>query len=343
MALSGGRPPYTGDIAVSSSASPYVLVYAWTSTGFGTKYTDPATLPTTPISIGKSVVFHPQKHTIIIGSTTSPYISAYPWTTGTGFGTKFADPSTAPVALTTGRGVAFDPLGAYVFVLGQGAYPYSYYAWSQSTGFGSTRYLSPYTVTDDTYELTWNPTGTVIGWPSSTGTGGSYYSWSGSATTGAIDTGLVAGKTLAWSADNAYVALGYSSSPYVNVYPWNDSTGQGTAVSNPATLPPGEVNSLSFNNYTRDLACAHNSSPYISVYSFSGGFGTKYSDPSTLPTGTGNGIRWSPDGTLLAIAHATSPYISVYPWTQGLGFGAKYSNPGTLPTGTCYAVDFLPL
>ena len=43
-----------------------------------------------------------------------------------------------------------------------------------------------------------------------------------------------------------------------------------------------------------DLAVAHYTSPYISVYPWSSGFGTKYSDPSTLPTGSGRGVAFSP-------------------------------------------------
>jgi hypothetical protein len=39
--------------------------------------------------------------------------------------------------------------------------------------------------------------------------------------------------------------------------------------------------------YEGDIAVAHFTSPYISVYPWSSGFGTKYANPSTLPTGSG--------------------------------------------------------
>ena len=94
--------------------------------------------------------------------------------------------------------------------------------------------------------------------------------------------------------------------------------------------------------YSGNIALAHNSSPYISVYSWDSlGFGSKYSNPSSSVAGNGNAVAFSPDGTAIAIAHNTSPYISVYEWTSS-GFGSKYSNPSTLPSGSGYSVAFSP-
>ena len=88
----------------------------------------------------------------------------------------------------------------------------------------------------------------------------------------------------------------------------------------------------------KTLAVAHNSSPYITAYPWSGsGFGTKYANPSTLPTGTGNGVAFSPDNSAIAVAHLASPFITAYPWSSS-GFGTKYANPSTLPTGNGYGV-----
>ena len=47
-------PPYAGTIAVAHGTSPYITAYPWSSSGFGTKYSDPSTLPT---GIGFSVAF----------------------------------------------------------------------------------------------------------------------------------------------------------------------------------------------------------------------------------------------------------------------------------------------
>jgi hypothetical protein len=88
------------------------------------------------------------------------------------------------------------------------------------------------------------------------------------------------------------------------------------------------------------LAVAHSTTPYISVYPWSGsGFGTKFANPATLPTGTGFGVAFTAAGDAIAVAHDNSPFISVYPWS-GSGFGTKFANPATLPTGTGNDVAF---
>jgi hypothetical protein len=89
-----------------------------------------------------------------------------------------------------------------------------------------------------------------------------------------------------------------------------------------------------------DIAVAHATSPYISVYPWSSGFGTKYANPATLPAGTGYAVTFSPDGANIAVAHISSPFISVYPWSSG--FGTKYADPATLPTGGGVGVAFNP-
>ena len=81
------------DIAVAHNATPFVTAYPWSSsTGFGTKYTNPATLPT---NTSPGVAFSPAGDAIAVAHYTSPYVSAYPWSSS-GFGTKYADPATLP-------------------------------------------------------------------------------------------------------------------------------------------------------------------------------------------------------------------------------------------------------
>ena len=88
-------------IAVSSTGTPFVSAYPWSGSGFGTKFADPATLPT---GFGRGVAFNPTGNAIAVAHDTSPFVSSYPWS-GSGFGTKFADPATLPTG--TGLGVAF--------------------------------------------------------------------------------------------------------------------------------------------------------------------------------------------------------------------------------------------
>ena len=93
----------TGQVAVAHDSSPRVSAYTWTTSGgFGTKYSNPVTLPT---GNGESVRFNATGTCVAVGHATSPYISVYPWSTASGFGTKFSNPSTAMGA--TVQAVAF--------------------------------------------------------------------------------------------------------------------------------------------------------------------------------------------------------------------------------------------
>ena len=94
------------------------------------------------------------------------------------------------------------------------------------------------------------------------------------------------------------------------------------------------------------IAVAHNSTPRITAYPWSGsGFGTKFANPGTLPPNVPGrpawGVAFSPSGDAIAVAHDLSPFITAYPWS-GSGFGTKFANPGTLPTGDGFGVAFSP-
>jgi hypothetical protein len=94
--------PSGNAIAVAHGSSPFITAYPWSGSGFGTKFADPATLPT---GTGNGVTFSPTGDAIVVAHNASPFVTAYPWS-GSGFGTKFADPATLPAG-TIGYGVAF--------------------------------------------------------------------------------------------------------------------------------------------------------------------------------------------------------------------------------------------
>ena len=136
--LSGGEamaalPAY--QIAIAHDASPFVSAYPWTGAGFGTKFTNPGTLPT---GTGRGVAFSPAGTEIAIAHSTSPYVSAYPWS-GSGFGTKFSDPGTLPTGI--GQGVAFSPAGTEIAIAHDASPFVSAYPWT-GAGFG-TKFTNP--------------------------------------------------------------------------------------------------------------------------------------------------------------------------------------------------------
>ena len=101
MAASSGALKQPKSIAVGHFASPFVTAYPWSSSGFGTKFSNPATLPSDD---GYGVAFSPDGSALAVSHPLSPRITTYPWS-ASGFGTKFSNPATLPAS--TGRGIAF--------------------------------------------------------------------------------------------------------------------------------------------------------------------------------------------------------------------------------------------
>lgn len=126
----------------SSALSPYIEVYAFTTT-FGSKFANPATTPSVQT---RSVKFSPTGESLIVGMNGAPLIAGYPWSDSTGFGTKFANPGTA-VTGTPLLGQAVDTFrlsdGTLVVAVGTNATPYlNAYQYTDAGGFG-TKYTAP--------------------------------------------------------------------------------------------------------------------------------------------------------------------------------------------------------
>jgi hypothetical protein len=99
----------------TGSASPYVHGYAWSnSTGFGTKFSNPASL-TGSGSYGLSL--DPNNTNIAIGVDADPRLAAYPWSNTTVFGTRYSDPS-GTTGLGSGVTFVFGQLGQPVVLRG---------------------------------------------------------------------------------------------------------------------------------------------------------------------------------------------------------------------------------
>ena len=86
-----------GAISTTSSTSPKILAYAWSS-GFGTKYADPATFGSTS---GENAYFTPDGNAVI-QSNSGGTPNAWVWNSG--FGAKYPDPATT----ITGSGYGLD-------------------------------------------------------------------------------------------------------------------------------------------------------------------------------------------------------------------------------------------
>jgi hypothetical protein len=302
----------TTDIAVTSFNTPYIHAWAWNyDSGFGSKYADPATLPT---GTARGVDFFgngsTQVYDIAVSYFGSPYVSVYPWTTGVGFGSKYANPATLPGSgFTTAEGVNFRYTagGSQIAVANEGASPFVFvYPWTTGVGFGS-KYADPATLptgatevafAEDVIAVSHTTSPYVSVYPFSTAGGfGSKYANPGTLPTGAAN-------DVSWYNLSAEaIAVAHDNSPYVSVYPFLTATGFGTKYSNPSTLPTGNGQSVDFTAGvaagSRSLAVGHANSPYVSVYPFSlpsfVGIGTKSADFTTLPPDTVKNVKFSPN------------------------------------------------
>ena len=277
-------------IAVAHGTTPFITAYPWLSSGFGTKYTNPATLPA---ASGNGVAFSPAGGAIAVAHDSSPFVTAYPWS-GSGFGTKFTNPATLPAGI--GRGVAFSPAGNAIAVAHNTSPFVSAYPWSGS-GFG-TKFADPATTpTSTSYGVAFSPAGDAIAVAHDNGAYVTAYPWSGAGFgtkyTNPATTPTNLAYSVAFSPAGNAIAVSHASSPFITAYPWS-SSGFGTKYTNPATLPSNAGFGVAFSPAGDAIAVSHAVTPFITAYSWSAsGFGTKYADPATLPTGSGNGVAFS--------------------------------------------------
>jgi len=317
----------------TNSTSPVITTYPWTSSGYGAKYADPATLPN---GFGLKVKFNASSTNIAAAggtSATSPYVFVYPWSDA-GYGTKYADAASPPGSATS---VGWNPAGT-AFAVGISATPYVN-AWIWSAGF-STKYSNPATALPGLAPLgmNWSPDGTYFGitYPSGSPTA-SVYSWTagsgfGTKVANPATAAGVNGQDVRWSpAGTDIIITTNTTSPWVNAYPW--SAGFGSKYAAPAVTPPGApIGNFGWHPTGTVVAFPANATT-SSVYAWSAGFGTKYADPATaITTGSSRGgANFSLSGTEIAYGLTATPYTAAYAWSSG--FGTKYSNPATLPAG----------
>jgi hypothetical protein len=329
------------DIAVAHGTTPFVTAYP-RSAGFGSKYTNPWTLPA---STGWAVDFSSNWQYLAVWHDTQPLISIYPRTIWTGFGTKYSNPwTTAPWTWT--RWMTFSRSGNDVFSGGFGS-PYMKVYPRTSSWFGTPYADAANLPTGNRFPhrpsfWAWD-TDIIIafngwGWaaemrayPRTTGTGfGTKYTDAATLwwTDCLVATFSPSGNDMVWW---------WNTATNLRAYPW--SPGFGTAYTNP-TATSGSISNAKFSTNGNDLFLTSSASPFVHAYPRSAWFGTKYSNPWTLPAGWATWLAYSATNDV-AVAHVNSPFVSVYP--RSAGFGTKYSDPWTAVAGDALSVSFTPL
>jgi hypothetical protein len=249
----------------------------------------------------------PSEYISFGGTTPGKRVTVYPWNSTSGFGSAYTSPSAAQGILGNIQQTSFVPDNSNFAVCFSVSPYFSVYKWS-ALGFG-TRFADPSTLL------------------SPAGTAGAAFSF-----TNSVD---------------AFLAVNFNGSQYLQAWAWNTSTGFGTKYSNSGILSAANASyACNLNGDSSIVGAQIFDSPYIYLYpwSSSSGFGTKYSNPATLPPGFSTlqlGLSFNKVTGDLAFGSRATPYIAAYA-TSSSGFGTKYSNPATPVASGTNGLRFSP-
>ena len=283
---------------------------------------------------------------VALATQNSPWAEAYRWSPSTGFGAKYSNPS--PLLPGDGQRVRFNKDCTAVAYAHAGSPYITVYAWSASTGFGA-KYSNPSSLPADANDVAWNPNGTAVGCVGS-GPSVAVYTWNDSTGFGtrySNPPSLISQtkRGMAWSPDNAAVAMQSATVPSIEAWPWNDATGFGTKYSAPATSSSTTQVGVVFSPDSSQIIWSVSSAPYLFAYPWnsSTGFGAKLANPVTALTRAAGGIAMSSNGQALACALSGAslgtPRLVIYAWSSS-GFGAKYADPATQQNSDSEGVGF---
>ena len=349
LAASQKDQAYDGCLAVNHQVSPYLTVYAFTAeTGFGTKYNNPSTLPTSETTAANSVTFTNDGTVLASPTTTNFYdqrVFFYSWSQSTGFGTRIADASGVYYeflnAVTTKPSEFGSGYHYILFSAGGSIYRFHVASYADITQVNKKSTGSGYTYP----QMKFNNAGTYVlafagalgvypwtdGWPASTvnlGTPIEFY------------TGVFLGLG-DWHPSDTVVVAGNLGTPGV-LRAYNFGGGWGSLLSS-ATSPLDSMNSICFSPSGKTVFTVGDNSPYLKAYAFdqTTGFGSAFSNPATVPTGACYTVVAAKTNDLVAVSSSASPYVFVYPWNDSTGFGTKYSDPSVLPGGRSIAIALM--
>jgi hypothetical protein len=334
------------EVIAMGGTSPIRAIRWSSSTGFGTRYTNPATSQNGV----NDVAFSPNGNFIASTHGATPFVRAYPWS-NSGFGAIYSNPSTLPNGTDFGGGaeVAFSPDNSCIAVANSTTPFVTAYPWSAS-GFG-TKYANPATLPAGRgLGISFNPVDSSIAVAHATTPFVTAYPWSASgfgtkyANPATLPTSQGMAVTFNSSGNAVAVSMAVGNNP-LGVYAWSAS-GFGTRYTNPAIMPPNTGNEVAFSTNSNSIAVVHPTAPFVTAYPWSSvsGFGTKYADPSpalSLGNNQPNNVAFSRGSDAIAISHpSNTPFLSVYNWSSVSGFSTRYANPATLPDFGTGAIAF---
>jgi hypothetical protein len=324
-------------LTLGGGAPAYAHTYEWTSGGYGSRYANPAVLPTTATSGMGGDFNSPDNNALVqvfLVSAGGSGIQGYNWS-DSGYGTKYTNPSET----ISWESIHFNPADKTRFVTSTGSANFiAMYQFSSTSGFG-TRYTTATISSLAAYSARYNTSGNTVfvtgglatgiaAWPATTTGFGTRY---------ANPATLPGGTCFAAEAspDNSvvlvYGGLNASGAPRIHAYAWTTASGFGTKYANPAVLGTSSTTVCSWSPSGTVAFTGINVNPGIRGYNWnnSTGFGTVL----TSPAGTASGLtaaRFNREGNAIVTAASNSPFTHAWAWS-GSAFGSKFANPATLP------------
>ena len=329
----------------NSDASPWLFAYKFnTSSGFGTRYANPATLPSGGTST-QGIAVSAAGTEVIQTTSTSPGQNAYRFTIAAGWGTKYAAPSTA---LSNATGISLSPSETAIGIaMGGGGSLACAYRWSTS-GWG-TRYTNPASVPGQIYDVCFNPDETAILMGCDSGPVIVAYRWSSAgfgtkysnpASLPTTDSSFTAGNTVQFHPNNNACMIGFGVTPFLTSYQWS-SAGFGTKYALPASPPTASVYSSYYSTDGNFLFTSPDSSASGNMavsYAWStSGYGTKYTNTALLTGAYPYDMVVTKDDKALVMGGAGTPFIFALRWSSS-GFGGRYASPSSSPTTRSFGI-----
>ena len=324
-------------LTMGGGAPAYAHTYEWTSTGYGSRYANPTTLPTSATGGFGGDFNSPDNDAIVqVFSITSSAsgVQGYKWS-DSGYGTKYTNP-----AITVGwETVQFNPADKTRFIISAAAINFvRMFEFNSTTGFGTT-YASSTFSGISLFSARYNSSGnTVFGagtaspyvhaWPATTSGFGTKYANPPTALGGS-------GAGVEPNPSNTVVLVGggIASGPRIHAYAWTTASGFGTKYANPATFATGGTGQLIAWSPSGTVAFSNiGANPGIQAYNFSvaSGFGTVLTAPSASGLVSQNAARFNREGNAIVTTTASTPFTHAWAWT-GSAFGSKFANPASLP------------
>lgn len=150
---------------------------------------------------------------------------------------------------------------------------------------------------------------------------------------------------LSWTPDSLFLAGIDVTTDEIDVY--ENVAGIFFGITPPdVSAYAGDITGLSYSPDGNFLAVSLSVSPFILIFTSSGGVFAQLPNPATLPPGATSEVSWSTNSEYLAVCDSsgTSPYITIYQVTNPTSSPTftKIIDPVSLPAGALVSADWTP-